>query len=264
MRYHRLINGLAAQMEYLDDVFALRDNIFCAVPDELRVHPGNIPKQINDILLIGWCKLSSPSPSRCFRFVACCQVACICRFLRLNLSCFSRTHWTLVMQQLGRRNLNGDEPGWGIYNSNLIYIEYSMDAFFFLDFIVQFRTAYFARHGKHNNWVLVTDPTSIVIRYITTWFIIDALSGIPFEFANDMLAYTTNGKNPMRNDLQPHESLAWTRLIRICKVFQYSDRFRLTRLGRMDRHIQVNVCKLDSNRSAHTQNTPNPFGEFCL
>jgi len=162
-----------------------------------------------------------------------------------------------MIQQLGRRNLNGEEPGWGIYNSNLIYMEYSMDAFFFLDFIVQFRTAYFARRAK-DNWVLVTDPTSIVIRYLTSWFIIDALSGIPFEFANDMLA-TTNGKNPMRNDLQPHESLAWTRLIRICKIFQYNDRFRLTRLGRMDRHIQVSVCKLDSNRfDAHTSH-PKPF-----
>lgn len=67
--------------------------------------------------------------------------------------------------QLGIRNKQGEEPGWGIYNSTLIYFEYVMDIFFLVDFLIQFRTAYFARRGR-DEFMLITHPPSIVLRWI--------------------------------------------------------------------------------------------------
>jgi hypothetical protein len=143
--------------------------------------------------------------------------------------------------QLRHRNQLGQEPGWGVYNSYLIYLEYVMDFSFFLDFLFLFRTAYFTRgiSAKDGDQLaLVTNPWRILVRYLRTWCVLDAVCCVPWEFAQDMYALATNER-----DITPWKrifgGLVYLRIFRVLRYSQLKDRFRLTRIGRLDKHIQA-------------------------
>ena len=48
---------------------------------------------------------------------------------------------------------------------------------FFSDIILNFRTTYVSKSGQ-----VVYDPKQIALNYIRTWFLLDLLAAIPFDF----------------------------------------------------------------------------------
>jgi hypothetical protein len=181
-------------------------------------------------------------------------------FLVLNPRSLSRVRWDIFMMillylsllvttfrvafestQLRHRNQLGQEPGWGVYNSYLIYLEYLMDYCFFLDFLLQFRTAYFTRGiaaKDGDQLALVTNPWRILIRYLRTWCVLDAVCCIPWEFAQDMYALATNVVDTT-SWKRIFGGLVYLRIFRVLRYVQLRNRFRLTRIGRLDKHIQT-------------------------
>ena len=66
-------------------------------------------------------------------------------------------------------------------DTTLTIIEYVVDAFFFIDILINFFTAYY-----NSNNELVTDKFMIAKRYLRTWFLIDLIGCIPIQlFYND-------------------------------------------------------------------------------
>eukprot|EP01084_Bolivina_argentea_P201325 344135_1 len=73
-----------------------------------------------------------------------------------------------------------------------------IDCLLLLDVYLNFRTAYFDRY---NPFQLITNPSEIGAQYVKTWFLLDLLTSIPFEF----LVPTTN------NDA--------TRILKLLRIF---------------------------------------------
>ena len=57
----------------------------------------------------------------------------------------------------------------------LILVDLIVDIMFMADMLVNFRTTYLC------NGEVVLDPKKIAINYLKTWFVIDAVSAIPFD-----------------------------------------------------------------------------------
>jgi len=58
----------------------------------------------------------------------------------------------------------------------LFYVDLAVDVMFMADMIVNFRTS-FVQHGE-----LIVDARLIAVNYLRGWFLIDAVSAIPFDF----------------------------------------------------------------------------------
>ena len=61
-------------------------------------------------------------------------------------------------------------------NGNILIFETIIDAFFITDIFVQFNTSFY-RKGK-----IIKNRKEIVINYFKTWFIIDVMSSIPYNY----------------------------------------------------------------------------------
>lgn len=57
-----------------------------------------------------------------------------------------------------------------------VIVDYVVDACFFVDIILNFKTAYIDRNNNY-----VSDPARIARNYLRTWFVIDVLASFPFE-----------------------------------------------------------------------------------
>ena len=51
-----------------------------------------------------------------------------------------------------------------------------IDAIFFVDIVLNFRTTYTTESGK-----LVVNPKRIAVTYLKTWFVVDCISFLPLE-----------------------------------------------------------------------------------
>ena len=60
----------------------------------------------------------------------------------------------------------------------MLFLSLVVDCMFFLDIVINFRTTYV--HSASDE--LVTDPRRLAIYYAKTWFIIDLLAAIPFDW----------------------------------------------------------------------------------
>jgi len=58
----------------------------------------------------------------------------------------------------------------------LIFFDLAVDVMFMADMIINFRTS-FVRNGE-----LIVDAKLIAVNYLRGWFLIDAVSAIPFDF----------------------------------------------------------------------------------
>ena len=126
------------------------------------------------------------------------------------------------------------EGAWAFFNSpQMMAMEYTVDLFFFMNFFLTFRTAYFIRlpNGSHN---LVTDPRLIALRFLRTWFILDLVASIPWElFAN--AAKMAQGRNPLQE--MPNPVLTCLRIPRILHLLRIGSVFALTSIEGMDRDV---------------------------
>eukprot|EP00930_Biecheleria_cincta_P044637 TRINITY_DN3072_c0_g3_i2.p1 TRINITY_DN3072_c0_g3~~TRINITY_DN3072_c0_g3_i2.p1 ORF type:complete len:717 (+),score=107.19 TRINITY_DN3072_c0_g3_i2:98-2248(+) len=80
--------------------------------------------------------------------------------------------------------------------------EFAMDCFFGVDIILNFRTTY-----TDNEGVEVVDGNRCAMRYLTSWFVIDVLSALPFEHMTQS-----------ETSLQPLKVAKVSKLLRLLKV----------------------------------------------
>ena len=133
--------------------------------------------------------------------------------------------------QLRYRDTQGH---WAFFNyAPLMAFEYFIDIFFFINFILSFRTAYFIRlpNGSHN---IVTDPRLIALRFLRTWFILDLIGSVPWELIVNG-AKMARGSNPFEE--KPEPILSCARIPRILLLLRLRDVFALTNIEGMDRDI---------------------------
>lgn len=53
-----------------------------------------------------------------------------------------------------------------------------VDVMFFIDILINFRTTYVEKKSE----VIVSGPKEIAIHYLKTWFVVDFVAAIPFDF----------------------------------------------------------------------------------
>lgn len=152
-----------------------------------------------------------------------------------------------------KRHSSG-ERGWAFYDTELIYIEYAMDAFFFINWVFMFRTAYFRRiKAGSNDFVLITDPNDILMHHLRTTFFFHMLCGVPWELLHSLFRYWGSGIGLFQytNSCETNKDLeqailnctdypppSWTRFPRILMIFQVPSMFMNTRVSGMDRYVQ--------------------------
>lgn len=119
-------------------------------------------------------------------------------------------------------------------NDNIF--DYIIDCFFFIDIIATFNTAIVGDNDK-----LISNRTTIALRYLRFWFWIDIVSTIPIDTIVE-LALTENNGN----------ALTAIRLIRIIRLIRLIKLARIFRLRNMTEHLEslrinpaiLNVTKL--------------------
>ncbi|KAK7412047.1 hypothetical protein VNO78_03493 [Psophocarpus tetragonolobus] len=98
-------------------------------------------------------------------------------------------------------------------NKNLLIVDTVVDLFFAIDIVLTFFVAYIHR----TTHLLVSDRKKIVFRYLSTWFVMDLASTIPYE----ALGYLFTGKQAVS---LPYVLLGLLRFWRIRRVKQYFTR----------------------------------------
>jgi len=66
------------------------------------------------------------------------------------------------------------------HSSTLVVLDLAVDVMFMADMIVNFRTS-FVQNGE-----VIMDAKLIAVNYLRGWFLIDAVSAIPFDFVLSM------------------------------------------------------------------------------
>uniref|UniRef100_A0A182J9T5 Uncharacterized protein n=1 Tax=Anopheles atroparvus TaxID=41427 RepID=A0A182J9T5_ANOAO len=87
-----------------------------------------------------------------------------------------------------------------------------VEALFIVDILVNFRTTYVSRKGE-----VVSDPKSIALNYLRSWFVVDLLAALPFDHL-----YASN----VISGEESHIHLVkLTRLLRLARLLQKMDRY---------------------------------------
>lgn len=117
----------------------------------------------------------------------------------------------------------------------LFYIEIGTDCAFGLDILVQFNTGYYDSRNRYIN-----KRKLIAKRYISTWFIIDFISCIPFQFIN-----TDEDSNEDFNKL-----LRLIRLSRFYRLFKLLRLLKMIRLIRSSSYFRRYIKRIKANYAA--------------
>ncbi|OMJ81193.1 hypothetical protein SteCoe_18369 [Stentor coeruleus] len=99
-----------------------------------------------------------------------------------------------------------------VYNENWLYLDGIIDCFFLSDILITFNSAYADMTGK-----IITSRTTIVKKYIKSWFFIDFISSIPLEFL-----YTSSPESSNK--------ISYNRFIRIIRVSRLYKMLRMLRI----------------------------------
>ena len=122
------------------------------------------------------------------------------------------------------------QPGWGFWNSQWLWIEYAVDAFFALDVIVQLSTAFFREY--EGEFKLVVDRSEVTSHHLKRWFVVDLAVGFPFEFLHNYKYHLGRG------DLKaPKYDAILARYCRVVKFLKLKELSKITRVGNLDHHI---------------------------
>jgi len=175
----------------------------------------------------------------------------------LNPRSFSRLCWDLTitaciglttfnvsfrmafeMTMFKQRVANG-EKGWAYFDTDLMYFEYAMDFLFFVNFLMQARTAYFRKQRLTNDYEIVTEPSKILTHWMRTWFIFDFVCGMPWEGIMNLYFFIAwDGMNP--SEVYANENLAppsWSRVPRMLMVVKVPMFLKNTRVSGMDKYV---------------------------
>ena len=118
--------------------------------------------------------------------------------------------------------INERDPwfGWSLF----------VDAFFCADIVFNFYTAYYDED------TLVTDAASIKWHYLRTFFLIDFLGAVPFDYIVAVM------QGSYLSAIQATHALRVVRLLRLFRLLKISNLYRF--LGRYEERISVNAIKL--------------------
>ncbi|XP_074028422.1 eag-like K[+] channel isoform X1 [Leptinotarsa decemlineata] len=97
-----------------------------------------------------------------------------------------------------------------------VVLDVFVEALFFLDILLNFRTTYVNRKGE-----VVSDWKSIALNYSKTWFLVDMFAALPFDFL-----YALYGAESSGTLSSSHTHLIkLTRLLRLARLLQKMDRY---------------------------------------
>ncbi|VEN41997.1 unnamed protein product, partial [Callosobruchus maculatus] len=97
-----------------------------------------------------------------------------------------------------------------------VILDVLVEALFFIDIILNFRTTYVSRKGE-----VVSDWRAISLNYLRTWFVVDMLAALPFD-----LLYALYGADSSGTLSSGHTHLIkLTRLLRLARLLQKMDRY---------------------------------------
>ena len=94
-----------------------------------------------------------------------------------------------------------------------------MDAFFLLDIIITFNTAYYNDYLK-----IVDDRSEIAKNYFQRWFFIDLISIIPFELVADFGSGNLNGLVRFAKIGKLYKLIKIARLLKLLKLLTEQSR----------------------------------------
>ncbi|XP_065155223.1 potassium voltage-gated channel subfamily H member 8-like isoform X3 [Atheta coriaria] len=92
-------------------------------------------------------------------------------------------------------------------------IDVAVETLFFMDIILNFRTTYVNRKGE-----VVSHWKTISLNYLRTWFIVDVLAALPFDFLYPIYGGLTQNNNHIH-------LIKLTRLLRLARLLQKMDRY---------------------------------------
>jgi hypothetical protein len=117
--------------------------------------------------------------------------------------------------------------GWGIWNSNKIYAEFFIDAFFLLDIFVQLRSAYFQEFD--GDFKIVVAQGKVMTHNLKKWFLLDVAVGLPYEYWFARNYYLFGGEL-----VETKNWVILVRFARILKILKLKELFTITRVGNLD------------------------------
>ncbi|XP_076679483.1 eag-like K[+] channel isoform X4 [Andrena cerasifolii] len=90
-----------------------------------------------------------------------------------------------------------------------------VEALFIIDIVLNFRTTYVSRKGE-----VVSNSKSIAINYLKSWFVVDLVAALPFDFlyASDVYSGEESGHGNIH-------LVKLTRLLRLARLLQKMDRY---------------------------------------
>ena len=118
----------------------------------------------------------------------------------------------------------------------LFLINRFVDIVFFIDIFVNMRLPY----RDHRTGILVLDRKLIVARYLKSWFIIDLLSVLPFEF----IALTVQGTTADIGKLQILRFIRLAKLLKLLRVFRASRKLEQAKLASGLRYTTLEMLKV--------------------
>jgi hypothetical protein len=104
-------------------------------------------------------------------------------------------------------------------------VEISIDILFFIDVFYNFRTAYVDAQGN-----TISDGKKIAGNYLKTWFAIDLLASIPFEYVAVMLGIDVSERITLLAFLKTPRLLRLGRVLRFFERMKNANVFRIVRL----------------------------------
>eukprot|EP00163_Fabomonas_tropica_P023159 TRINITY_DN40451_c0_g1_i1.p1 TRINITY_DN40451_c0_g1~~TRINITY_DN40451_c0_g1_i1.p1 ORF type:complete len:800 (+),score=93.72 TRINITY_DN40451_c0_g1_i1:114-2513(+) len=113
-------------------------------------------------------------------------------------------------------------------------IEYTFDAFFALDILLNFRTAYMEREN------LVIDFKRIARHYLKTWFAVDFLSTFPFDIVIVVVLNSTG------DEIENDSVLRLPRLIRVLRLIRL---MRLIKVFKVTKSFRALISRISINTS---------------
>ncbi|XP_025155682.1 potassium voltage-gated channel subfamily H member 8 isoform X2 [Harpegnathos saltator] len=103
-----------------------------------------------------------------------------------------------------------------------------VEALFIIDIVLNFRTTYVSRKGE-----VVSNSKSIAVNYVKSWFLVDLVAALPFDFLYASDVYSgeykiTNARSVSTEQESAHSNIhlvKLTRLLRLARLLQKMDRY---------------------------------------
>lgn len=117
------------------------------------------------------------------------------------------------------------------------WIELVVDVYFFIDIILNFRTAYHDRDGG-----LVLKPALLAKHYCTGWFVVDVVSILPVNYVEMLIDEHDNedGSAGYMDEQDVHAASKW-KSVKMLRLLRLTKMLRLARIKKLLSHYEDNL-----------------------